>query len=48
MTTLVLSAFVLLLVSTCSVTQTPSVAFDGIEKWKGTLTTTAIASLKSL
>jgi thioredoxin-related protein len=48
MTTRVLSAFVLLLVSTYSVTQTPSVAFDGIEKWKGTLTTTAIASLKSL
>jgi hypothetical protein len=47
-TTRVLSAFVLVLVSTYSVTQTPSAGFDGIEKWKGTLTATAIASLKSL
>jgi len=48
MTTRVLWAFVLLLVSTSSVAQTPSAGFDGVEKWKGTLTTTAIASLKSL
>ena len=48
MTTRVLSAFVLLLVSSYSVTQTPSGGFDGIEKWKGTLTATAIASLRSL
>ena len=47
MTTRVLSAFVLLLVSTSSVTQT-SAGFDGVEKWKGTLTATAITSLKSL
>jgi hypothetical protein len=37
MTTRVLSTFGLLLVSTYSVTQTPSAGFDGIEKWKGTL-----------
>ena len=43
-----LSTFVLILVSTYSVTQTPSAGFDGVEKWKGTLTATAIASLKSL
>ena len=48
MTPRVLSAFVLLLVSTHSVTQTPLAGFDGVEKWKGTLTATAIASLKSL
>lgn len=48
MTARVLSAFVLLLVSTYSVTQTSSAGFDGIEKWKGTLTATAIASLKNL
>ena len=48
MTNRVLSAFVLFLVSTYSVTQTPSAGFDGIEKWKDTLTATAIASLKSL
>jgi thioredoxin 1 len=48
MTNRVLLAFVLLLVSTYSVTQTPSAAFDGIEKWKSTLTATAIVSLKSL
>jgi thioredoxin 1 len=48
MTTRVLSTFVLLLVSTCSVTQTTSAKFDGVEKWKGTLTATAITSLKSL
>jgi len=45
-TTRVLWAFVLLIVSTYSVTQTAG--FDGVEKWKGTLTATAIASLKSL
>lgn len=48
MTTRVFSAFVLLLISSYSVTQTASAGFDGIEKWKGTLTATAIASLKSL
>jgi hypothetical protein len=48
MTARVLSAFVFLLVSTYSVTQTSSAGFDGIEKWKGTLTATAITSLKSL
>jgi hypothetical protein len=48
MTTRLLSAFVLLLVSSYSVTQTPSAGFDGVEKWKGTLTPAAIASLRSL
>ncbi len=48
MPTRVLSAVVLLLVSTCSVTQTSSAAFDGIEEWKGALTVTTVASLKSL
>jgi len=48
MTARVLLAFVLLLFSTYSVTQTPSAAFDGVEKWKGSLTATAITSLKSL
>jgi len=44
----VLLAFVLLLFSTSSVAQTPAAAFDGIEKWKASLTETAITSLKSL
>lgn len=44
----VLLSFVILVVSTYSVTQTPSAAFDGVEKWKGSLTATAITSLKSL
>ncbi len=40
-------ACVLLLASTYSITQTPSATFDGVEKWKGSLTATAITSLKS-
>lgn len=44
----VLLACVLLLVSTYSVTQTLPVAFDGVERWKGSLTTPPITSLKSL
>jgi thioredoxin 1 len=48
MTTRVLSAVLLLFAATYSVTQTPSAAFDGIEKWKGTLSATAIVSLKTL
>jgi hypothetical protein len=48
MTTRVLSAFVILLVSSYSVTQTASAGFDGVEKWKGTLAPAAIASLRSL
>jgi thioredoxin-related protein len=47
MTTRALSVFVLLLVSACTA-QTASPAFDGIDKWKSTLTPTAITSLKSL
>jgi thioredoxin family protein len=41
-------ACVLLLASTYALTQTPATAFDGTEKWKGTLTTTSIGALKSL
>jgi len=41
-------AFVLFLFSTLSFSQTPSAVFDGIEKWKATLTPTAITSLTSL
>ncbi|MBZ5707347.1 MAG: thioredoxin family protein [Acidobacteriia bacterium] len=48
MTNRVLLAFVLLLSSASAVAQTPSVAFDGIDKWKASLTTTAITSLKNL
>jgi hypothetical protein len=48
MTTCALSAFVLLLASACSAAQTAPPAFDGIDKWKSTLTPTAITSLKSL
>jgi hypothetical protein len=48
MTNRILLAFVLLLFSTSAVTQTPSSAFDGIERWKGSLTATTITSLKSL
>lgn len=44
----VLLACVLLLVSTYSVTQNQPVAFDGVERWKGSLTASAITSLKSL
>jgi thioredoxin-related protein len=44
----VLLACVLLLVSTYSVTQTLPVAFDGVERWKDSLTPPAITSLKSL
>jgi hypothetical protein len=43
----ILLACVLLLVSTSSVAQ-GSAAFDGVEKWKGSLTATAITSLKGL
>lgn len=42
---MVLSAFGLLLFSASAVTQTPAPAFDGIEKWKGSLTATTIISL---
>jgi thioredoxin 1 len=48
MTRRVLSACVLFLVSTYSLTQIPSPGFNGIEKWKATLTATAIVSLQSL
>ena len=41
-------ACVLLFASTCALTQTPAVAFDGAEKWKNSLTTTSIGSLKNL
>src|SRR5215813_15155997 len=37
-----------LLVSTYSFTQTSSAAFDGVEKWKDSLTATSIGSLKGL
>ncbi|HLX85519.1 MAG TPA: thioredoxin family protein [Terriglobales bacterium] len=43
----VLSAFVLLLSSIGAVAQTPAEKFDGVEKWKGSLTAADIASLKS-
>jgi len=38
----------LLLVSTYSVAQTQPVTFDGVEKWKGSLTETTIPSLNKL
>jgi hypothetical protein len=41
-------ACVLLFASTYALTQTPAVAFDGAEKWKNSLTTTSISSLKNL
>ena len=44
----ILLACVLLLVSIPSMAQDSSAAFDGIEKWKGSLTDTAITSLKGL
>jgi thioredoxin 1 len=48
MTTRFPFAFVLLFFSAYSVTQTPSAAFDGVEKWKSSLTAPATTSLKSL
>lgn len=48
MITRVLSAFVLLLASTYSLSQTSPAGFDGAEKWKSTLTATGLSSLKSL
>ncbi len=39
---------VLLVVSTYSLTQAPSVAFHGVEEWKDSLTVTAITSLRDL
>jgi thioredoxin 1 len=39
---------VLVLVSTYSFTQAPSVAFHGVEEWKDSLTATAITSLRDL
>jgi hypothetical protein len=39
---------VLIFISTYSVTQPALAAFDGVEKWKGSLAATAITSLKSL
>jgi thioredoxin 1 len=47
MTNRVLLALAFLLVSTYSTAQTPSPAFDGIEKWKSSLTATTITSLKN-
>lgn len=41
-------ACVFLVASTCSFAQTAPVAFDGIDKWKASLTATSIASLKNL
>src|SRR6266568_942249 len=41
-------ACVLVLVSTYSLTQAPSVAFHGVEEWKDSLTATAITSLRDL
>jgi len=41
-------ACVILFVSTYSFTQTSSAAFDGVEKWKDSLTATSIGSLKGL
>ena len=38
----------LLAFSTYAVTQTPSAAFDGVEKWNESLTATAITSIKNL
>lgn len=49
MTIRILLAWVLLLaVSTYSATQTAAPAFDGVEKWKDSLTTAEIASLRDL
>lgn len=49
MTIRILLAWVLLLVvSTYSVTQSAAPAFDGVEKWKDSLTTAEIASLRDL
>jgi thioredoxin-related protein len=39
---------VLVLVSTYSLTQAPSVAFHGVEEWKDSLTATAVTSLRDL
>jgi len=39
---------VLLVLSTYSLTQAPSVAFHGVEEWKDSLTVTAITSLRGL
>jgi thioredoxin 1 len=47
MTNRVFPAFVLFLVSTCGLAQAPSPAFDGVDRWKSSLTATAIASLPS-
>ena len=44
----VLLPLVVLLVSSYSVAQASSPAFDGVEKWKGLLTPAGVASLKSL
>jgi thioredoxin-related protein len=41
-------ALALLLISVCSFAQTPSATFDGVEKWKGSLTATTITSLAGL
>ena len=48
MTNRVLSAILLLLFSTSSLAQTAPVAFDGMAKWKASLTATAITSLPGL
>jgi thioredoxin 1 len=47
MTNRVLFAVALLLVATYSTAQAPSPAFDGIEKWKGSLTSATITSLQN-
>jgi len=44
----ILLPLVVLLVSSYSVAQAPSPAFDGVEKWKALLTATGVASLKGL
>lgn len=44
----VLSTCVLLVVSTYSVGQTPASTFDGVEKWKSSLSATGITSLRTL
>ena len=48
MTIRALFACLPLLISSYAVTQTPAAAFDGVEKWKSSLTPTAIPSLKNL
>jgi thioredoxin family protein len=44
----ILFVCLLLFVSACSVAQTAPSGFDGVERWKGTLTASTIGSLKDL